>query len=249
MSREFLSVQGITVLYEGFRALNEVHLRLHPGEVRVLVGPNGAGKSTLLDVIAGRVRPASGRILLDGRDITRCSERERARLGIQRKFQTPSVLEELTVEENVRLAIRAAEGWTRLVARPAPEVGGVVESVLRTVGLDSKRHLRAGALSHGEKQWLEIAMVTAAGPRLLLLDEPTAGMTRGETEQTAELVRALGERYTVLVVEHDMEFVGMLRAPVTVLHMGQVLREGSLEEIRSDPEVRAVYLGRVEARC
>ena len=249
MSHELLSVEKITVLYEGFRALDGVSLRLRPGEVRVLIGPNGAGKSTLLDAITGRVQPTAGRILLDGRDISRRSEHERARLGIRRKFQTPSVLEELTVAENLRLSVRAAEGWRRLARRPARATEEVVEEMLETIGLEPKRHAPAGSLSHGEKQWLEIGMVAAGRPRLILLDEPTAGMTHHETARTVELVRALAKQHTVLVVEHDMEFVEMLGTRITVLHMGRILREGSLEEIRSDPEIRAVYLGRVEARC
>lgn len=249
MSPELLSVEGVTVEYEGFRALDGVTLRIHPGELRVLIGPNGAGKSTLLDAITGRVRPAAGCIRLDGQDITQRSEHERARLGIQRKFQAPSLLEALTVEDNLRLAARAGEGWRRLVRRTAREVEETVERVLHLVGLSPKRYLRAAFLSHGEKQWLEVGMVVATGPRLVLLDEPTAGMTHHEAVRTAELVRELAGEHAVLVIEHDMDFVERLGAPVSVLHMGRVLREGSLEEIRVDPEVRAVYLGRVETGC
>ncbi len=249
MSPELLSVEGVTVLYDGFRALDHVTLRMRPQEIRVLIGPNGAGKSTLLDAITGRVQPAAGRIRLEGRDITHRSEHERARMGIQRKFQAPSVLPELTVEENLRLAARAKGGWRQLTRRPPQETDQTLEQVLRLIGLRPKRHLRAAFLSHGEKQWLEIGMVVATRPRLILLDEPTAGMTRQETSLTAELVRELAASHTVLVVEHDMEFVELLEARVSVLHMGRVLREGSLEEVRSDPEVRAIYLGRVEAGC
>lgn len=249
MSADLLSVEDLTVLYDGFRALDQVSLRLRPQEVRVLIGPNGAGKSTLLDAISGRVRPASGRIWLEGRDITRRSEHERARMGIQRKFQAPSVLPELTVEENLRLAVRAREGWSGLVRPAAQGVEETVEQVLQLTELGPKRHLRAAFLSHGEKQWLEIGLVVATRPRLVLLDEPTAGMTHEETRRTAELVRTLAGRHAVVVVEHDMEFVGLLGARVSVLHMGRVLREGSLEEIRSDPEVRAIYLGRVGTAC
>ncbi len=245
MSPELLSVERVTVLYDGFRALDGVTLRLHPQEVRVLIGPNGAGKSTLLDAITGRVRPASGHIRLDGRDITHLNEHERARMGIQRKFQAPSVLPELTVEENLRLAVRAGERWGRLVRRAARATEEAVEQVLQLTALHPRRRLRAANLSHGEKQWLEIGMVVATRPRLILLDEPTAGMTHHETVRTAELVRELAGRHTVLVVEHDMEFVELLGAPVSVLHMGRVLREGDLGEIRSDPEIRAIYLGRV----
>ncbi|MCL6498744.1 MAG: urea ABC transporter ATP-binding protein UrtD [Firmicutes bacterium] len=249
MSPELLSVEEVTVEYEGFRALDGVTMQIRPRELRVLIGPNGAGKSTLLDAITGRIRPAAGCIRLDGRDITHRSEHERARLGIQRKFQAPSLLEALTVEENVRLAVRAGEGWRGLVRRAAREVEDAVERALHLVGLYPKRHLRAAFLSHGEKQWLEIGMVVATRPRLVLLDEPTAGMTQDETARTAELVRELAVQHAVLVIEHDMDFVGRLGAPVSVLHMGRVLREGSLDGIRADPEVRAIYLGRVGTEC
>ncbi|GAA6756574.1 urea ABC transporter ATP-binding protein UrtD [Thermus thalpophilus] len=240
-----LRVERLEVTYEGgFRALDGVSLEVFPGEVRVLLGPNGAGKTTLLDAITGRVRPSQGAVWFRGQEITRWPEHAIAGRGIARKFQTPGVLEGLTVEENLRLAVQRRKGLLASFRGALPsQERALLEEALALSGLAAKRDQRVSALSHGERQWLELAMVLATGAELVLLDEPTAGMTRSETEAVARLLRDLRGQRAFLVVEHDMAFVEALEAPVTLLHQGRVLREGSLEELRADPEVRAVYLG------
>lgn len=247
MLERLLAVREVVVSFDGFRALDGVSFTLMPGEVRILIGPNGAGKSTLLDAIIGKVWPASGHILFKGRDISALPEHLIARLGIGRKFQAPGILENLTVFENLVVATRSKQGFLRSLGRGlSPEEVDWIAEILEEVGLEDKKHFLAGQLAHGEKQWLEIGMVLAMRPDLILLDEPTAGMTVVETRRTAELVKKLAGRHAVLVVDHDMAFVEMLEAPVTVLHMGRVLREGRVEDVRQDPEVIAVYLGRAQ---
>ena len=240
-----LALEQVTVSFNGFRALNELTYHLMPGGLKVLIGPNGSGKSTLLDAVIGRVRPESGRVRYKGVDITAMAEHRIAQMGIRRKFQAPGVLGGLSVEENVAVAVRRAKGlWANLRPGLSAKEKTSMEEVLVMVGLADKRRLPASQLSHGEKQWLEMGMVVGCDPELLLLDEPTSGMTPAETTLTAGLVRRLAERHTVLVIDHDMSFVELLEAPVSVLHQGKLLREGDMQSIRNDPEVVSVYLGR-----
>jgi urea transport system ATP-binding protein len=246
---ELLRVEDLVVEFAGgFRALNGVNLAVASGDLRILVGPNGAGKSTLLDAVIGRVRPTQGRILFHGQPIQALPEHVIARRGIARKFQTPGVLEELSVFDNLLLAARRDKGLrSSLTWEPTPEEEETVRDLLSRIALEEKAYMVASRLAHGERQWLELGMVLATGAELVLLDEPTAGMTRQEVEKTAELLKALRGSRTFLVVDHDMAFVAMLEAPVTVLHQGQVLAEGSYEEVRNHPEVVAVYLGGAHA--
>ena len=240
-----LEVREITVSFDGFKAITNLSLSVPRGSLRVLIGPNGAGKSTLLDTIIGKVRPVSGEVRYHGESISSLPEHRIAGLGICRKFQAPGVLEGLTVRENLLLAARKAKGvWATMFQRPSAAEQERADELLRLTGLWERMNVQAGELAHGEKQWLEIGMVVAAEPELLLLDEPTAGMTAQETAQTAELIHTLAGRHTVLVIDHDMHFVELLNAPITVLHQGQVFREGDLETLRNDPEVMEIYLGR-----
>lgn len=247
MSEALLQVKDLTVSFDGFTAVNGMNLEMMPKQVRVLIGPNGAGKSTLLDAIIGRVRPASGAVIFKREDITRAPEYKRVRKGICRKFQAPGILESLTVAENLALATRSTRQWWRTFnLRSDSTVRRRIDEVLHLIGLQDKRAALASHLSHGEKQWLEIGMVVASDADLLLLDEPAAGMSHGEATRMAEAIRRLAEWHSILVIDHDMAFVEQLDAPVTVLHMGRVLREGTLEEVRQDPRVVAVYLGRAQ---
>jgi len=247
MSAALLEVDNITVSFEGFKALDGFSLKLQPASVRVLIGPNGAGKSTLCDAIIGRVRTCGGRIGFRGRDITRRREHAIVRQGICRKFQTPGVLDNLSVHDNLALAARRHRGcWRSFGAGISGEAQARIDEVLDLVGLRAQRTRLAGALAHGQKQWLELGMVVASDADLLLLDEPAAGMTQDEAAQAAELIRRLARHHSFLVIDHDMNFVARLEAPVSVMHMGRMLKEGTLEEIRRDPQVAAVYLGRVE---
>ncbi|WP_291426153.1 urea ABC transporter ATP-binding protein UrtD [Deinococcus sp.] len=240
-----LDVRDITVSFDGFKAIQNLSLQVWPGDLRVLIGPNGAGKSTLLDTIIGKVRPASGEVQFGGEIISRLPEYLIARRGICRKFQAPGVLESLNVRDNLRLAVRSDKDvFASLSPKIRPQEEARVNELLTLTGLTERQDVQAGQLAHGEKQWLEIGMVVAPRPRLLLLDEPTAGMTAQETAQTAELIRALAGQHAVLVIDHDMHFVELLAAPVTVLHQGQVFREGSLATLRDDPDVMEIYLGR-----
>jgi urea transport system ATP-binding protein len=218
---------------------------MQPGSVHVLIGPNGAGKSTLLDTIIGRVRPTAGRIVFKGEDISAVPEFRIVQRGICRKFQTPGVLDELTVEANILVAAtRDRRSWRSLTTARSPAERERVEDVLATIGLAAKRALPAAQLAHGERQWLEIGMVVASEADLLLLDEPAAGMTHREAEATAALIRQLAGRHAFIVIDHDMDFVAQVGAPVSVLHMGRMLAQGTVEEMRRDPQVAAVYLGR-----
>jgi len=245
--RLLLAVDGVTVDFDGFKALNGFSLTLDRGTLRILIGPNGAGKSTLCDTIIGRVRATSGHIVFKGEEITQLPEHEIVGRGICRKFQTPGVLPNLTVLDNLLIAARRDRKWWRSLGRGDPDAERArVDEVLETIGLADRRFHLAGELAHGEKQWLEIGMVVATDADLLLLDEPTAGMGPHETSHTAQLIRGLLGRHTVLVIDHDMSFVEQLDGRVTVMHMGQFLKEGSVAEIRNDPDVAAVYLGRSE---
>lgn len=241
-----LYLDGVRVSFDGFRALNDLSLVLAAGEMRAVIGPNGAGKSTMMDVITGKTRPDQGRVLYgEDVDLTRLDEPAIASLGIGRKFQKPTVFEPHTVWDNLLLSLKAdRRPWFALRARQSAAERDRVERILHTVRLVEHRHRRAGDLSHGQKQWLEIGMLLAQDPRLLLVDEPVAGMTDAETEQTAELLREINRDRSVVVVEHDMAFVRALGVRVTVLHEGSVLSEGTLDHVSADPRVVEVYLGR-----
>jgi len=241
-----LYLDGVTVSFDGFRALNGLSLIIYDGELRTIIGPNGAGKTTMMDVITGKTRPDMGDVMFDGKvDLTRLDEAAIANLGIGRKFQKPTVFENLTVLDNLDLALKNERGiWRALVARTQREDARRIDEALATIGLSAQRGERAGSLSHGQKQWLEIGMLLVQDTQLILLDEPVAGMTDHETEKTAELIREIVGRHTVVVVEHDMEFVRSLDAKTTVLHEGRVLAEGTIEAVQNNPEVIEVYLGR-----
>jgi len=241
-----LYLESITVAFDGFKALNDLTLSIDNGELRAIIGPNGAGKTTMMDVITGKTRPDSGRAFLgQSLDLTRMSEPEIARAGIGRKFQKPSVFEQASVLENLWLACSGNKGWrSALRQRLAPGQRERIDETLEIVGLAGERDRVAGMLSHGQKQWLEIGMLLIQDPKVLLLDEPVAGLSDEETEKTAQLLRQLAGRHSVVVVEHDMHFVDQLDCKVSVLHQGSVLAEGNLATVQADPRVIEVYLGR-----
>lgn len=242
-----LALENVTVDFDGFKALTDVSLTLEANALRILIGPNGAGKSTLCDTIIGRVRPTAGRILFKGEPITALPEQEIVKRGICRKFQTPGILPSLSVMENLLVSGRKNRAWWRAFTTRTPiEEQARAEEILETIGLQDRRDVPAASLAHGEKQWLEIGMVVATDADLLLLDEPTAGMGPQDTQRTAELILSLIGRHAVLVIDHDMSFVEALNGFTTVLHQGQILKEGSVAEIRADAAVEAVYLGRAK---
>ena len=246
VSDSLLYLDGVSVSFDGFRALNNLSLVLAPGEMRAVIGPNGAGKTTMMDVITGKTRPDAGRVVYAAdTDLTRLDEPAIASLGIGRKFQKPTVFEPHTVWDNLLLSLAGdRRPWFTLGARQTHEEQARIEDILSTIRLRDHRHRRASELSHGQKQWLEIGMLLAQDPRLLLVDEPVAGMTDAETEQTAELLREINRTRSVVVVEHDMAFVRALGVKVTVLHEGSVLSEGTIDHVSEDPKVIEVYLGR-----
>ncbi|HTY77952.1 MAG TPA: urea ABC transporter ATP-binding protein UrtD [Candidatus Bathyarchaeia archaeon] len=240
-------LEDVTVDYDGFKALNGLNFFMDYKELRVVIGPNGAGKTTLLDVISGKVQPTVGRVIF-GRntDLVGRRENEIASLGVGRKFQTPSIFANLTVRENLELALaRRSKGvFATLQARLSGEQRERIDSTLETIGLATHAGQRAGGLSHGEKQWLEIGMVMVQDAELLLVDEPVAGMTDEETEKTGRLLQGIAQDRAVLVIEHDMEFVRRIARTVTVLHEGSVLCEGPVDQVQGDERVMEVYLGR-----
>jgi urea transport system ATP-binding protein len=240
-----LYLDKITVSFDGFRALNDLSLYIEVGELRCVIGPNGAGKTTMMDVVTGKTRPDTGEAYFRGDiDLLTHSEPEIANYGIGRKFQKPTVFGQHTVLENLELAGLANKGvWPTLVRGVSREERDRISATLTTIGLAAHAHRAAGALSHGQKQWLEIGMLLMQNPRLLLVDEPVAGMTKQETETTAELLQSLAGEHSVVVVEHDMEFVRSIARRVTVLHEGHVLAEGSMDDVQNDPRVVEVYLG------
>ena len=250
MNDAIVYLEDVTVSYDGFRALDRLNFFMDRRELRVVIGPNGAGKTTLLDVISGRVKPEHGRVIF-GRatDLTVLRENQIAALGVGRKFQTPSVFVNLSVWENVELSLRRPSKGVlaTLFERDGGEARRRITVTLDRVGLGAKAAIPAGALSHGEKQWLEIGMVMAQDPELLLVDEPVAGLTDEETARTGDLLMAIAAERSVLVIEHDMEFVRQIARTVTVLHQGAVLCEGPVEHVQSDPRVLEVYLGRGSA--
>jgi urea transport system ATP-binding protein len=241
-----LWVEGLSVTFDGFKALTDITLTLEKGELRCLIGPNGAGKTTLMDCITGKTRPTEGAVYLENRltDLTKLSECRIAQLGIGRKFQRPTVFQGHTVYENCELALKGNKGvFHTLFARLKPAERTRIDEILELIGLEDHAKRQAGLLAHGQKQWLEIGMLLAQAPTVLLIDEPIAGMTHAETERTAELLRDLAGAHTVVVVEHDMEFVRSIARRVTVLHQGKVLAEGPMAQIQKDPRVVEVYLG------
>jgi urea transport system ATP-binding protein len=240
-------LENVTVDFDGFKALNDLSFFMDHRELRVVIGPNGAGKTTLLDVISGKVQPAAGRVIFGKHtELVGRRENEIASLGIGRKFQTPSIFANLSVRENLELSLARPSRGVMATLRARLDGGQrlQVEETLETIGLGGRGAERAGGLSHGEKQWLEIGMVIVQQAELLLVDEPVAGMTDEETARTAELLQSIARERAVLVIEHDMEFVRSLARRVTVLHEGSVLCEGSVDEIQQDERVREVYLGR-----
>jgi urea transport system ATP-binding protein len=242
-----LYLNGVTVSFDGFRALNNLSFAVEPGEMRAIIGPNGAGKTTMMDVVTGKTRPQEGEVYFDcGEvDLTRLDESAIAELGIGRKFQKPTVFESHTVEDNLRLALKAdRQAVATLFWRGSPEETARINGILDTVRLTPLRARLAGSLSHGQKQWLEIGMLLAQEPKLMLVDEPVAGMTDAETRQTAELLKEINRTRTVIVVEHDMTFVRDLGVKVTVLHEGTVLAEGTIDQVSENERVIDVYLGR-----
>lgn len=241
-----LTLEDINVSFDGFKALTNLTLYIGVGELRCIIGPNGAGKTTMMDVITGKTRPDNGVAYFgETLDLTQMSEVAIAQSGIGRKFQKPTVFEALSVFENLELAQKTNKSvWASLRAKLSGEQQDRIDEVLQTIKLDSARQRPAGLLSHGQKQFLEIGMLLVQDPQLLLLDEPVAGMTDAETEFTAELFKSLARKHSLMVVEHDMGFVGSIADHVTVLHQGSVLAEGSLEQVQADERVIEVYLGR-----
>ncbi|SIP88199.1 urea ABC transporter ATP-binding protein UrtD [Marinobacterium stanieri] len=240
-----LYVEGVSVSFDGFKALNDLNLYINDGELRCLIGANGAGKTTMMDVITGKTQCDEGSVYFGQTiNLLEKSEPEIAQLGIGRKFQKPTVFEAHTVFDNLEMSLKTAKGiWQTLMARLSPTEIDHIDRVLEIIGLKEHRFMLAGALSHGQKQWLEIGMLLVAEPRLLLVDEPVAGMTAEETEKTAELLTSLAGDHTVVVVEHDMEFVRSIARTVTVLHQGSVLAEGTMEQVQNNRDVIEVYLG------
>ena len=239
-----LALENVSVSFDGFKAVNDLNLYIEKGELRVIIGPNGAGKTTVLDLICGRTRLSSGSIKFNNREITRHSEQDIVKLGIGRKFQTPSIYEDLTVFENLEISFPRGRGVTgALFWKRTREITEQVHLTAQTIFLEKLLDSPAGLLSHGQKQWLEIGMLLIQDPELLMLDEPVAGMSVTERAKTAELLNVVIQNRSVIVIEHDMKFVESIAHRVTVLHQGKVLAEGRMEAIQANPEVREVYLG------
>lgn len=241
-----LYLNGVSKSFDGFKAINNLNMMIKPGELRAIIGPNGAGKTTMMDIITGKTRPDSGDVFFnDDVDLTRFSEAEIANMGIGRKFQKPTVVETLTVFENLELALKGKRRvWDSLFFTLSVQGRARIDEVFDTIGLGPRRSMLAGALAHGEKQRLEIGMLLVQSPELLLIDEPAAGMTDEETAHLANLLKSIAGTHSVVVVEHDMEFVRSLNATVTVLHEGSVLAEGPLDKVQKNERVIEVYLGR-----
>ena len=247
MPTPILELNDVSVDFDGFFALTDLSISLEHGELRSIIGPNGSGKTTFLDVITGKVKPTKGSVSLRGSSIVGLSEQKISRLGVGRKFQTPRVFENLTVSRNLELAASPSKMPFSLMFESLNNTAkDEVYRLMDYVGLAPYAKSLAGSLSHGQKQWPAISMLVAQSPDIILLDEPVAGLTDEETNRTAELIKSLAGEHTVVVIEHDMEFIRDLAAPVTVLHQGQLLTEGSLDEVKSDPKVIEVYLGQSE---
>ncbi|MFN8449664.1 MAG: urea ABC transporter ATP-binding protein UrtD [Anaerolineae bacterium] len=245
MSDHIMEIEHVTVSFDGFKVLDDLNFSIDYGELRFLIGPNGAGKSTLLDIMTGKTRPDKGKVTFDKRvNVTHVTDFRLVREGIGRKFQTPTIFGSLSVYENLEAAIGFKTSIFRLGGPTSAAQRERIEEMLEITNLKEKRSTPAGALSHGQKQWLEIAMLLAQEPKLMLLDEPVAGMTRRERDQTGELLHRIMKDRSILVVEHDMLFVRQFATTVTVLHMGRLLCEGAVEQVQNDPQVIEVYLGR-----
>ncbi|RRQ29528.1 urea ABC transporter ATP-binding protein UrtD [Rhodococcus sp. Eu-32] len=245
MSSQYLEVRGLTVSFDGFKANTDVNLTLMQGDLRFLIGPNGAGKTTLIDAITGLV-PATGSVTKSGVELIGKKVHQIARLGVGRTFQTASIFEQLTVLQNLDIAAGAGRSWSTML-RKRKAVSAEIEQALETIGLKEHRDKPAGILAHGQKQWLEIGMLLVQNADVLLLDEPVAGMSHEEREETGELLRRIGGERTVVVVEHDMDFMRAFATSVTVLAGGRVLSEGTVAEVQADPKVQEVYLGTAAA--
>ncbi len=245
MNEKILEIKDLTVSFDGFKALNNLNFSLNTGELRVIIGPNGAGKTTFLDIITGKTKPTEGQVFFKGKNLRPYSEDQIARMGIGRKFQTPRVYLNLSPRENLELACnRVKTVFTTLFKKTPTAERRTVSGLLETIGLSHKADMKANLLSHGEKQWLEIGMLVAQSPDLLLVDEPVAGLTDEETERTGELLVSLAESHSIIVIEHDMEFVRQIaQGTVTVLHQGSVLCEGPFDVVQTNPRVIEVYLG------
>jgi urea transport system ATP-binding protein len=242
-----LSVEDVTKTYDGFKAISDLTFYLFEGELRTVIGPNGAGKSTFFDLITGRAKPDIGKIEFGGDDLTLLNEYAINRLGIGRKFQTPSVYVQLTVWDNLRLSLKGSRSvWSSLTRRVPSDQADRIAEILKLVRLDAKAQLPAGQLAHGEKQWLEIGMLLAQDPKLLLVDEPAAGMTDEETHRTGELLVSLAGKHSLIIVEHDMTFVRQIaqNRTVTVLHQGSLLCEGKFDDVQANPKVRDLGRGK-----
>ena len=241
---EMLTIQGLGVSFDGFKAIDDLNFLVDKNELRVVIGPNGAGKTTLLDLICGKTKSTSGTIHFKTHDLTQMKEHDIVRAGVGRKFQTPSIYENLTVSENLEVSFpRGRTAFGALFFRRAADVIDRVHKVAEEVLLHDKLEQQAALLSHGQKQWLEIGMLLMQDPELLMLDEPVAGMTVNEREQTADLLNRISKNRSVIVIEHDMEFVRKIAHKVTVLHQGKVIAEGSMDKVTADPRVIEVYLG------
>jgi len=239
-----LAIEGLTASFDGFKAVDGLNLYLDRNEVRVVIGPNGAGKTTVLDLICGKTKATAGSIQFDGRELTKMKEFDIVRAGVGRKFQNPSIYENLSVFENLEMSYPAGRKvFSALFFKRSAEVVARVEEVAADIGLAEQLHQEAGLLSHGQKQWLEIGMLLMQDPELLMLDEPVAGMSVSERLQTAELLKRISQGRSVLVIEHDMEFVKSIAHKVTVLHQGKLLAEGSMDAVQNNPKVVEVYLG------
>lgn len=242
---DLLAIKRLTKSFGSFRAVNELDLDVEEGELRCIIGPNGAGKTTLFNLISGSLRPDYGSIRYRGKDITRLRPHERAARGIIRKFQVPNIYWELTLRDNIRIPAQVSvKGKISPVTRSCRDVEIRIDEILELTGLVEKKNEIAGKVSHGERQWLELGMALAMRPKLMLLDEPTAGMTAAETNRTAGLIERLSEVTTIIVIEHDINFIKRIAQKITVMHLGSVLTEGSLKEIENNEKVRDVYLGK-----
>ncbi len=244
MSTTILNVSGLTVSFDGFKAVDGLDFSIEKDELRVVIGPNGAGKTTLLDMICGKTKPSAGRIEFNRKDLAKLNEYEITRAGVGRKFQTPSVYEDLTVFENLEISYPKKRGVLgSLFFRRSTEILEKIQSVANEIYLNNLLGTKSGILSHGQKQWLEIGMLLMQDPELMLLDEPVAGMSPRERDQTAELLGRISKGRSIVLIEHDMEFVRKIAHRVTVLHQGKVLSEGSMDQVQSDPKVIETYLG------
>ena len=244
-NKNLLELKNVSVSFEGFLAINKLNISLKKGELRAIIGPNGAGKTTFLDVITGKVKPDFGEVLFNGNSLIGKKEHKIARVGVGRKFQSPRIFENLTVEENLEFSVSQSVSTLKLITNQATkEKKKEIEKLLNVINLTNSSKIKAGSLSHGQKQWLEIAMLLGQRPSLMLVDEPVAGLTDEETELTADLLKSLAGKNTVVVIDHDMEFIRRLESDVTVLNQGTVLCEGKMEKIQNDPKVIEVYLGK-----